>query len=187
MRPSVTWLPTPFLLSTLLLTGPTRGQEPGPRPNAESIAVWPGEEWQVATPESQGLSAAALAGAAEYAQKYGGGSGCIVRHGYLVNEWGDPHKLADIKSATKGVVGATLLGLAVDAGLIKLVDLAVKHYPSIGEKPNDNRRDWLAEITIRHLATMTAGSTTAGRPSWSIGPARTASTPMTLRTCSRSC
>ena len=135
----------------------TRGREPGPRPKPAPTTVWPGQEWEPATPESQGLSAAALAAAAEYAQKNGGGSGCIIRHGYLVTEWGDPQKLADIKSATKGAVGTTILGLAIDRGLIKLEDTAAKHYPSIGDRPVENRRDWLGEIRIRHLATMTAG------------------------------
>jgi CubicO group peptidase (beta-lactamase class C family) len=103
------------------------------------------------------LVTGALDTVAAYAQKYGGGSGCIIRRGYLVKEWGDSKKLADIKSATKGVAGTTLLGLAVDAGLVKLDDPAVKHYPAIGTEISDNRRGWLAEITIRHLATMTAG------------------------------
>ena len=104
-----------------------------------------------------GTSAAALDAVAAYAQKSGGGSGCIIRHGYLVKEWGDPKRLADIKSATKGSVGATLLGLAVDRRLVRLDDPAVKHYPAIGTERPDNPRDRLAEITIRHLATMTAG------------------------------
>src|SRR5262245_47945420 len=76
--------------------------------------VWPGRDWEIASPASQGLSSAALDAATRYAEEHGGGSGCIIRHGYLVKEWGDPTKLADIKSATKASVGATLLGLAVD-------------------------------------------------------------------------
>lgn len=121
-------------------------------------AVWPDREWPTASPESQGMSSAALDEAAAYAQKYGGGSGCVIRHGYLVKEWGDPKNLADIKSATKGSVGATLLGLALDDGLVKLDDLAQKHYPEIGsELPENVATGWLGEITVRHLATMTAG------------------------------
>jgi CubicO group peptidase (beta-lactamase class C family) len=119
--------------------------------------VWPGRDWQTATPESQGLSARQLDAAAAYAQKYGGGNGCVIRHGYLVREWGDPKKLADIKSATKGTVGATLLGVAVDRHLLVLDELAVKHYPAMGAASPENRRGWFGEITIRQLATMTAG------------------------------
>ena len=119
--------------------------------------VWPGEDWQTATPQSQGLSVAALDAATSYAEKFGGGSGCIIRGGYLVKEWGDPKKLADIKSATKGSVGTTLLGLAVDRGVVALDDRAVTHYPLIGTEGVGVSKDRLAEITIRHLATMTAG------------------------------
>ena len=87
---------------------------------------FPGTEWATSAPERQGMSGNALDAAAAYALKYGGGSGCVVRHGVLVKEWGDPNNLADIKSATKGSFGATALGLAVDRGLVKLDDLAQK-------------------------------------------------------------
>jgi CubicO group peptidase (beta-lactamase class C family) len=119
--------------------------------------VWPEKDWATATPASQGLSAAGLDEAAAYAEKYGGGSGCVIRHGHVVKEWGSATTRWDIKSATKGSLGATTLGLAVDAGLVKLDDLAQKHYPAIGTEKPENDKDWLKEITVRHLATMTAG------------------------------
>jgi CubicO group peptidase (beta-lactamase class C family) len=119
--------------------------------------VWPDKDWALASPESQGMSRAALDEAAAYAQQHGGGSGCVIRHGYLVKEWGSPTTLADIKSATKGAFGATVLGLAVDAELVRLDDPAQKHYPQIGREKPDNAPEWLGDITVRHLATMTAG------------------------------
>ena len=123
----------------------------GTRSTAPVRTVWPGLEWPTATPESQGLSGAAIETAAAYATKAGGGSGCIIRHGYLVKEWGDPEKLADIKSATKGVAGATLLGLARDRGLIKLDDRAVVHNPKIGQDKDENRRDALPRSRFASL------------------------------------
>src|SRR5262245_24423937 len=127
-------------------------------------AVWPGADWEAASPESQGLSAAALDEAAAYAEKHGGGSGCLIRHGYLVKEWGSRSNLADIKSATKGSVGATVLGLAMDAGLVKLADRARSHLPALGsEKPENVATGWLEEITVHQLATMNAGFD-GGRP-----------------------
>jgi CubicO group peptidase (beta-lactamase class C family) len=33
----------------------------------------------------------------------------------------------------------------------------VKHYPAMGAASPENRRGWFGEITIRQLATMTAG------------------------------
>jgi CubicO group peptidase (beta-lactamase class C family) len=157
MRPSITWPAILFAMASLWSIGPALAQTNDRGPRSAAGTLWPGREWQTATPESQGLSGAALEVAAAFAQKYGGGSGCVIRRGFLVKEWGDPKKLVDIKSATKGVVGTTLLGLALDAGLVKLDDPAVKHYPTIGASLPENSRDWLAEITVRHLATMTAG------------------------------
>ncbi len=157
MKPLTNWPTNIFLLASLVPALPANGQETDPNATAAHHAVWPGKEWQTASPHSQGLSASALDAAQDYAQQAGGGSGCIIRHGYLVKEWGDPERLAEIKSATKGAVGTTLFGLAVDAGLVRLDDSAAKHYPAIGGETPDNRRDWLAEITVRHLATMTAG------------------------------
>ena len=125
--------------------------------SARAADVWPEKDWTTATPASQGLSTAGLDEATAYAEKYGGGSGCVIRHGYLVKEWGSTTTRWDIKSATKGTLGATTLGLAVDAEMIKLDDLAQKHYQSIGTEKPDNSKDWLKEITVRHLATMTAG------------------------------
>ena len=126
--------------------------------------VWPGKQWAVATPESQGLSTSSLDAAAEYAMKHGGGSGCVIRHGHLVKEWGSVTARADIKSATKGTMGATALGLAVDDGLVKLDDFALEHYPALGAEKRENaERGWLGQITVRQLATMTAGFDN-GRP-----------------------
>ena len=89
------------------LAGSVSGGAQGVQPGAAVSGgiVWPGREWRTASPESQGLSGSALDSAAAYALKSGGGSGCVIRHGYLVKEWGDPRRLADIKSATKGTVG----------------------------------------------------------------------------------
>lgn len=125
---------------------------------ADAAVRWPEAAWPTASPESQGFTASGIDEAVEYSQKHGGVSGCIIRHGYLVKEWGSPTNRADIKSATKGSVGTTVLGLAVDAGLMKLEDRAQVHYPEIGrERPENAARGWLEQITVRHLATMTAG------------------------------
>jgi CubicO group peptidase (beta-lactamase class C family) len=103
------------------------------------------------------MSAAALDEVERYSQEHGGASGCVIRYGYLVKEWGPIAAKADIKSAAKGAVGATVLGLALDAGLVALDDPARKHLPEIGKEKPGNSPQWLEEITIRHLATMTAG------------------------------
>ena len=137
------------MILAVLMTG--FAAEPAP------AQVWPAKTWTPATPESQRMSSKALDAAAQYARQAGGGSGCVIRHGYLVKEWGGPKYRADIKSATKGAFGTTCLGLAVDRGIVAIDDTAQAHYPRIGTGRNDNREDWLSQITVRHLATMTAG------------------------------
>ena len=104
-----------------------------------ALRVWPDASWATSSPEEQGMSQEGLDAAAAYAQEYGGVSGCVVRHGYLVKEWGSPAALADIKSAAKATVGTTVLGLAVDDGLIALDDRAQKHYPTIGAETPETR------------------------------------------------
>lgn len=123
----------------------------------DALGVWPGKDWQRAPAARAGLDEAKLDAAAQYATKAGGGAGCVIRHGVMVKEWGKRDWLADIKSATKGSVGITMLGLAVD-GLVKLDDRALMHYPALGaERPEVAESPWRQRITVRMLATMTAG------------------------------
>jgi CubicO group peptidase (beta-lactamase class C family) len=49
----------------------------------------------------------------------GAQSGVIVRHGYIVAEWGDTHRVDMTFSVTKSFV-STVVGLAYDRGMIKL-------------------------------------------------------------------
>jgi hypothetical protein len=107
MRSSATWLATLVLLAALLSTGSAPAQESSRVATAAGRTVWPRDEWIIATPESQGLSGAALDTAAAYAAKHGGGSGCVIRRGYLVKEWGDPNKLADTYEKETGTAGVS--------------------------------------------------------------------------------
>lgn len=63
---------------------------------ARAAEVWPGSEWETATPESQGLDPRGVEEAADLALRHGGGSGCVIRFGRLVKEWGPVDRLADI-------------------------------------------------------------------------------------------
>jgi len=117
---------------------------------------WPGDEWERAEPAQMGMDGALLAQAEQYALT-GGGSGCIVRGGRLVLAWGDQAARYDLKSTTKSI-GVTALGLAIADGLIGLDDRARDHHPTLGDEPPENRATgWLDAITIRQLATQTAG------------------------------
>jgi len=110
----------------------------------------------VAMPEQVGMNKAKLEQAKSYALS-AGGSGMILRHGRAVSRWGDQKKRYDIKSATKSF-GATMLGVAIQDGKIELDAPAKSYHPTLGVPPQSNAKTgWLDKITIRHLATQTAG------------------------------
>ena len=120
-------------------------------------APWPGPSWPRATPAEMGMDAARLREARDYALT-GGGSGCIIRRGRLVMQWGDPRRTYDLKSSTKSI-GGIALGLALKDGKIRsLAEKAGRYHPSLGRPPESNAKTgWLGRITIFHLATQTAG------------------------------
>ena len=117
-------------------------------------AIEPG--WPTATPSEAGMDEAKLAQARDYALT-GDGSGCIIRHGKQVFAWGDAKQLYDLKSSSKSF-GVTVLGLALMDGKVKLDDPAKKFCPTLGVPPDENAQTgWLDKITLRMLATQTAG------------------------------
>ncbi len=111
-------------------------------------------DWEDATPEQVGMAKSVLEQARDYALT-GGGSGCIIRGGKRVMFWGDQSKRYDIKSSTKSV-GVTALGLAIKDGIMNLDDKAQQYCSDVGVPSNEGDKR-LADITIKHLATMTAG------------------------------
>lgn len=118
--------------------------------------VFPGKTWQTAKPADVGMDAKLLRKARDYALT-GGGSGMIVRHGKVVLTWGDLKKRYDLKSSSKSI-GMIAVGLAIKDGKLKLDDPAVKYHPTFGTPSKSNAKTgWLKQITLRHLATQTAG------------------------------
>lgn len=123
---------------------------------ADDEDIWPGEEWATAEPPDVGMDAAKLTAAREYALT-AGGSGMILRHGRVVIRWGDQRQRYDLKSTTKSF-GATALAIAIADGKVRLDDRAIEHHPTFGVPPERNRETgWIDKITLRQLATQTAG------------------------------
>jgi CubicO group peptidase (beta-lactamase class C family) len=54
-------------------------------------------------------------------------NGIIIRHGYIVAEWGDTARIDPTYSAAKSFL-STLCGLAIDRGVIKSVHDPMKQY-----------------------------------------------------------
>jgi len=118
--------------------------------------IWPSPNWMKSNPSDVGMDEAQLRKARDYALT-GGGSGYITRHGKLVMSWGDLSRRYDLKSTTKSI-GATALALAIADGKLNLSDKVVLRHPKFAIPPEANKdTGWVEKITIKHLATQTAG------------------------------
>jgi CubicO group peptidase (beta-lactamase class C family) len=93
----------------------------------------------------------------------GGNNGLILRHGYIVAEWGDTRRVDMTFSATKSYL-ATTAGLAFDNGLIRKLDDPVESYvPGELFSSEHNRK-----ITWHMLLNQTSEweGTLWGKPDW---------------------
>jgi CubicO group peptidase (beta-lactamase class C family) len=99
----------------------------------------------------------------------GPASGLITRHGYIVAEWGDP-KRADITNSVTKTFLTTVVGLAVQRGLIKDVnDYARDYMPphvDLFEAEHNQKIKW------DHLLRQTSDwqGTLWGKPDWADRP-----------------
>jgi CubicO group peptidase (beta-lactamase class C family) len=123
----------------------------------------PDHGWaRVAAASEVGMDQALLDQAATYASTAGSvvadnNAGMIVRHGRIVRSWGNIDQRYDMKSTSKSI-GGIALGLAYDDGLIDLNAPAQTYLPTIGDRPASNAATgWLGQITVKQLATHTAG------------------------------
>jgi CubicO group peptidase (beta-lactamase class C family) len=99
----------------------------------------------------------------------GPASGLITRHGYIVAEWGDPKRVDITNSVTKTFL-TTVVGLAVQRGLIKDVnDYARDYMPphvDLFEAEHNQKIKW------DHLLRQTSDwqGTLWGKPDWADRP-----------------
>jgi CubicO group peptidase (beta-lactamase class C family) len=117
---------------------------------------FPGAEWDVASPESQGVDSPKLRAAVTYMDENFDPAGAkqlvIIRNGYLIWKGPQADSCHVIHSCTK-VFTSTCLGLMLDDGKCKLDDPMIKYLPEWGEA-----YPIYAKVTLRHLATMTGGT-----------------------------
>ena len=148
----LTWvlLPIIFFHHFFYASSQTKAALPAP--------IFPGSSWATAVPSDLEMDAAKL----DQAVNYAGGSGYIIRSGRVVRSWGSATTLFSMRSATKSI-GSIALALAVADGRLSLTDSANQKHPSFGIPPDTNTSTgWLAGITLKHLATHTAGFDKAG-------------------------
>lgn len=120
--------------------------------NPYSESIFPIEDWQTATPESQGIDSKKLNEAIEYLKENSGKDGVrelvIIRNGYLVWQGDNIDKVHGVWSMTKSFT-STCIGLLIDDGKCQLDTLAKDVIPEMEtDFPN---------VALRHFATMTSG------------------------------
>ncbi len=147
----------------------------------------PREDWQRKTAAEAGMNAASIEAAIEFARanynRNGGYSaanepynttigptrapsgmnGIILRHGYIVAEWGDTKAVDMTFSVTKTYL-STVAGLALEAGLIADLQDPVREYLRDGSFDAAHNRD----ITWHQLLNQTSGweGSLWGKPDW---------------------
>jgi len=133
--------------------------------------VFPGKQWEEATPESQGLDSAKLKGAVAYLEKHSGRDGAhelvIVRNGRIVWKGDRIDRVHGVWSLTKSFT-STCLGLLIGDGKCTLDTKAGKRLPDLAAGYPD--------ATLRHFATMTSGYRAVGdepRGNYTHGPSPT--------------
>lgn len=138
---------------------------------ASQKMVFPGERWQEATPESQGVDSAKLAAAVSYLKDNSGSDGVnelvIIRNGRLIWKGSNIDKKHGVWSLTKSFT-STVLGLLIDDGKTTLDTRAKDYVPAMAAV--------YPEITLRHFTTMTSGYYAVGdepRGTYRHGPSRT--------------
>ena len=155
---------TAVLLITLVVTGcssPQSTQDPSKPVQLSTEMVFPGQDWQTASPASQGFDSARLEEAVRYLAEH-----CfddqveelmIIRNGYLIYRGDSTDKVHNIWSCSKSLT-STALGLMVEQGRCQLSDRAATYEPLLAERYPD--------VTLRHFVTMTSGYNAEGDSRW---------------------
>ncbi len=120
---------------------------------------WPTVSWPVSTPEDQGIDSDVLADLVERMAAQGGfDSLTVVRNGYLVLDttfYPFPEDTGHAMASVTKSVTSTLLGIAIDRGLLSGVDVPVLDV--MADAAPQSIGDLKAEMTVEHLLTMSTG------------------------------
>jgi CubicO group peptidase (beta-lactamase class C family) len=121
--------------------------------SARAQTAWPAEEWETATPASQGMDAAALDKAREWLESHNSKSGVVIRHGRIVAEWyfGDANRHSKFAAySTSKSLSSMATGLAIADG-----KLAIDH--TVGRYLPEASPVGKQAITVKQLLSMTSG------------------------------
>ena len=121
---------------------------------------WPTEGWRTSAPEEVGMDSAKLVEAFEYAARprFKTDGLVIIRKGHIVGEAYFRRFRINKKHISHSMAKSftsTLVGIAIDKGLIKGLDERLCQY--YDEWDCDDEDDTRSRITIRHAMTLTSG------------------------------
>ena len=121
---------------------------------------WPTKGWRTSRPEAVGLNSEKLRQAIEYAAtpRFNTEGVVIIRKGYIAAEAYFGNFRIDSTHVSNSMAKSftsTLIGIAIDKGLIKGIDEKLCQY--YDEWKCDDRQDFRSRITIRHAMTLTTG------------------------------
>ncbi|HEY7958704.1 MAG TPA: serine hydrolase domain-containing protein [Sphingomicrobium sp.] len=128
------------------------------RASASEDVIWPMPDWQMSTPEEQGMDSAELAKLLAFGRTRSFDSLLIARHGRIVLDAYYTPYTADIphvlNSSTKGVV-SSLIAMVRKDGLLDSFDHPVLDL--FADQNAANVDDKKKAMTVQHLLDMTSG------------------------------
>ena len=120
---------------------------------AVAQTVWPGEDWETASPASQQMDVAGLEKAKAWLESHNSKSGIVIRHGRIVAEWyfGDANQQSKFAAySTSKSLSSMATGLAIADG-----KLALDH--TVGKYSPDASPDSKRTVTVKQLLSMSSG------------------------------
>lgn len=137
--------------------------------------IFPGETWEEATPESQGIDTEKLERAIARLESETGRDGArelvVIRNGRLIWKGDNIDHVHGIWSCTKSFT-STVLGLLIEDGKCTLDTRAASFLPAL--------KSHYSDVTFRHFTTMTSGYRAIGDEAtggYTHGPSATPFTP----------
>jgi CubicO group peptidase (beta-lactamase class C family) len=125
---------------------------------SSSQTPWPTKDWEVSSPEAQGLDSSALARLVDLAGIYKQDSLLVIRHGKIVvDAYYAPYTRNirhDLRSVTKSFIG-TLTAIEVQQGLLDSVDHPIVDL--FTDKHIANVDDAKKAMTVQSMLDMTSG------------------------------
>ena len=120
--------------------------------------VFPENDWEIASPESQNIHSEKLEDAMAYLKSICGNDGInqtlVIRNGYIIWQGDEIDKVHNVYSCTKSFISA-VLGLLIDDGKCSLETLAKDYVQNLDQD--------YPKLILKHFTTLTSGYESFGK------------------------